>query len=55
METGPLANGSGEAEEHGGVARLMVELLEVDRSEFEKLIQKLQKSDGFVDRNGWAR
>jgi hypothetical protein len=36
METGPVGDGSGEAEEQGGVARLRVELLKVDRSEFEK-------------------
>jgi hypothetical protein len=36
METRLVANGSGEAEEHGGVACLRVELPKVDRSEFEK-------------------
>jgi hypothetical protein len=41
METGPMANGSSEAEEHGGVARLRVELFEVDRFKFEKSKSKI--------------
>jgi hypothetical protein len=36
MQRGLVAHGSGEAEEHDGVARLRVELLEVNRSDFEK-------------------
>jgi hypothetical protein len=36
METRSVADGSGEAEEHGGMARLRVGLPEIDRSEFEK-------------------
>lgn len=36
METRTVSNGSGEAEEHGGMARLRVGLPEIDRSEFEK-------------------
>jgi hypothetical protein len=36
METGPVGDGSSEAEEQGGVACLRVELPKVDRSKFEK-------------------
>jgi len=36
METRSVSDGSGEAEEHGGMAGLRVRLPEIDRSEFEK-------------------
>jgi hypothetical protein len=36
METRSVADGSSEAEEHGGMTRLRVRLPEIDRSEFEK-------------------
>jgi hypothetical protein len=36
METRSVSDGSGEAEEHGGMARLRVGLPEINRSEFEK-------------------
>jgi hypothetical protein len=36
MEAGSVADGSGEAEEHSGMAHLRVGLPEIDRSEFEK-------------------
>jgi len=36
METRSVEDGSDEAEEHGGMARLRVRLPEIDRSEFER-------------------